>query len=254
MVSAVPGRRNCGASPVYSGGVTQMSRLAAIAPGPPATLGAMARARRPRHSTPASTAPINSKIANMARSPHGSRAARPALGSPIRSRRVAASVRRRCACHNLAACESSGPLGRSASVCSGRCCSPLACSIRRRAANRSGTTILRNAAARVTTKAAPRPSRIVAWRRPGKSGRRSKSPSTRNTPSTPSAGQHAGHTRSHISAARARRSRIANGPPEVDGRSVMRHLASAPASRTHRRANLEWYPRTAARHSSAVPG
>ena len=68
-----------------------MSRLAAIAGGPPSTLGVTARIRRSRQSAPASIAPINSSIASTARKPHGSRAASPATGAPTRSRRTIAS-------------------------------------------------------------------------------------------------------------------------------------------------------------------
>ena len=179
-VSAFSGRRNCGASPVYSGGVTQMSRLAAVIPDLPAISGLKDRTRRSFQSLPASIAPSSSRIASTARNPHGSRAANPACGSPIRSRRAAASMRRRCASHRLAAAPSSRPLGRSARACSGRCCSPLACSIRRRAEKASGMTVLPNAAAKPIAKAAPRPIRIAACKRPGKFGRTSNRPSTKN--------------------------------------------------------------------------
>ena len=133
-----------------------MSRLAAIAGGPPSRLGVTARSRRSRQSPPASIAPISSSIASTARKPHGSRAASPAAGIPIRSRRASACMRRRCASQSCAACGSSGIAGRSASASSGRCASPLARSIWRRAAVRSGSTTPRNPAARTSRKPAPK--------------------------------------------------------------------------------------------------
>ena len=231
-----------------------MSKLAANAGDRPGKDGDKARTSRSRQSTPASTVPISSRIASTARNPQGSRPASPAAGRPIRNRRVAASMRRRCACHSSAACGSSAIPGRSASACNGRCSSPLACSIRRRAAKRSGRPSRRLIAARAMVKATPKPSSRAAWSTPGRSGRRSNRPTTRKVPSTASIGQQAGQTRSHNSAPRARRSRIKNGVSGSDERLVMRHLVFAPAPGSPRRARPEWYPWTAYHYSSAAPG
>src|SRR6516165_2643498 len=113
--------------------------------------------------------------------------------------------------------------------------------------------ILRNTAVTEITKAAPRPSRAEAWSRPGRFGKRSNNASTRNMPITASGGQHEGHTRSHNSAARARRSRIVKEALSVGERLVMRDLASARALQGDCRANRECCPKTAWHHSSAAP-
>src|SRR6516164_2391260 len=112
---------------------------------------------------------------------------------------------------------------------------------------------LRNAADTEIRKAPPRPSRTQAWSNPGKFGKRSNNASPKNVPTTASVGQHEGHTRSHNSAARARRSRIAKEALSVGERSVMRHLALARALREDHRASRECYPMTTVHHSLAAP-
>src|SRR6516225_6764485 len=112
---------------------------------------------------------------------------------------------------------------------------------------------LRNTAVTEITKAAPRPSRAEAWSRPGRFGKRSNNASTRNMPITASGGQHEGHTRSHNSAARARRSRIVKEALSVGERSVMLHLALTRDLREDHRASRECYPMTTVHHSLAAP-
>ena len=171
-------------------------------------------------------------------------------------------MRRRCASQSCAACGSSGIAGRSASASSGRCASPLARSIWRRAAVRSGSTTPRNPAARTSRKPAPKAKSAAAWARPGSNGSRLNRARTRKEPRIASAGQQAGQTRSHSSAARARRSRAANGAADSmggsSGRAIMRHLASLPGRgrrpRAGPRASPELYPATAIPDSSAAPG
>ena len=93
--SPVPARRTCGGNPVYSGGVTQMSRLPAADSDPPGKAGVTARARRSRQSKPASMPPNSNNMARTARNPWRSLAANPAAGKPTRSERAASAMRRR---------------------------------------------------------------------------------------------------------------------------------------------------------------
>ncbi len=261
-VSASPARRNCGARPVYSGGVSHRSKLAATAAAPPAKFGRKARATRSRQSAPASIAPSNNRIAKTERTPQGSRRANPAAGQPTRRRRAASSMRRRCAAQSPAASRSSGALGRSAKACNGRWARPLASSIRRRAAigsfHSAAPVRRRTPQATAPTKAIPNPASTPTCPAPGSQGSRSNSERTANPPSTHSAGQAAGQTRSHSRAARAsRRRRTSRRPPceaSRPGRSVMRHLAYAPAPRPDRRASREWRRAPASPRSSAAPG
>ena len=231
-----------------------MSRLPASASDPPGKAGVRARANRSRQSMPASIVPSSNNMRSTTRNPQRSRPANPAAGKPTRSRRVAASIRRRWACHSCVDCVSRGAAGRSASACNGRCSSPLSSSMRRRAAAWSGTATPRFATARATTNAAPKPSSNAACSSPGRRGKRSNKPTAKKTPSAASAGQHAGQTRSHNKAARAKRRRSENRASGSGERSVMPHLVSVPAAVPPLRATPERCPKTAYHHRSAAPG
>ena len=139
---------------------------------------------RSRQSAPASITASSSRIARTERMPHGSRRAKPATGQPTRSRRSAAAIRRWCAAHSSRASSSSGALGRSPSACSGRCGSPLACSMRRRAADVSGQPPRRAARtpqAAAAANATANSARSAACARPGNPGSRSNSATAAKT-------------------------------------------------------------------------
>ena len=225
--AAFSGRRNCGGSPVYSGGVTQMSRLAAIAGGPPSRLGVTARSSRSRQSPPASIAPISSSIASTARKPHGSRAASPAARQPDPQ-----PARQRLPCAAGAPPTAAPPAGRAARSAGRR--APAAAGAQARSRARcGGAAAMRSGSddAAEPPRQGPaesrrrRPSSTAAWPRPGSSGSRSNRARTRKQPRIASAGQQAGQTRSHSSAARARRSRAANGAATDGDRRAVGHAA-----------------------------
>ena len=102
---------------------------------PPAISGAKARTRRSRQSAPGVDRADQQQDRQDGAQPPRIARAKPAARQPdpqpprrcLHAPPVGLPQRRRCA--------SSGPLGRSASACSGRCSRPLACSMRRRAAD-----------------------------------------------------------------------------------------------------------------------
>ena len=250
------GRRNCGGSPVYSGGVSQMSRLAAMAGGPASRLGVTARTRRSRQSPPASTAPSSSSIASKARS-----APWVARGEPGDRRPDPQALRRGPHLPLMRLPQPrrlrvSGTLGRSASACSGRWTarSRARCGAGRRQCRASATP--RNAAARASRNAAPKTSSSAAWTRPRQPRQQIEQ---RHDQKQPEDRQRRPAGRPHPlpqqRRAGERRAAGANGKRGIwrGARSSGASLARRVAGRC-RRAKPEVYQATRAPHSSAAPG